>query len=148
MSGVWFLVRQRTPVMVPASCGVYSGAEPSGLSGSVAMLRSCVSARPAGAFCAAACVTPESAASAPADSCKDSRREICMAILLHADIVEAGVGRGGEISPFRSPRASKLRETCARLARDLRPPRTRLDGAVTDADALRSIRSAGRRLCL
>src|SRR5262245_48641929 len=80
MSGVWFLVRQSTPVMVPASCGVYSGAEPSAFSGSDEMLRSGVSARPAGAVCAAACETasPETEANAPADNCMDSRRVICM----------------------------------------------------------------------
>src|SRR6478672_10391822 len=87
MSGVWFLVRQSTPVMVPASCGVYSGAEPSGLSGSDEMLRSWVSAKPAGAVCAAACETasPENEANAPADNWMDSRRVICMSHLLHAD---------------------------------------------------------------
>src|SRR6266571_4466577 len=87
MSGVWFLVRQSTPVMVPASCGIYSGAEPSGLSGSDEILRNGVSAKPAGAVCAAACETasPENEASAPADNCMDSRREIFMGQLLHAD---------------------------------------------------------------
>src|SRR6266704_4974086 len=87
MSGVWFLVGQSTPVIVPASCGMYSGAEPSGLSGSDEMLRNGVSAKPAGAVCAVAWDTPsaENEASAPADNCMVSRREIFIGQFLHAD---------------------------------------------------------------
>jgi hypothetical protein len=50
-------------------------------------LRSWVSAKPAGAVCAAACETasPENDANAPADNCMDSRREIFMGQFLHAD---------------------------------------------------------------
>src|SRR5258705_11403833 len=93
MSGVWFLVRQSTPVMVPASCGVYSGAEPSGLSGSRAMLRSGVSAKPAGAgapWAAASDIRSaesDNPAIAVAESCMVSRRVMFIGHVLLADIV-------------------------------------------------------------
>src|SRR5215468_9686701 len=80
MSGVWFLVRQSTPVMVPASCGEYSGADPSGLSGSLEILRNSVSRRPPGLVCAVASDirSPDSdnPASAPAEIRMLSRRDI------------------------------------------------------------------------
>src|SRR5262245_50811038 len=69
--------------MVPASCGIYSGAEPSGLRGSLAMLRNGVSTRRSGvawAAWAAASDAGNEASDAPAraaaESCMVSRREI------------------------------------------------------------------------
>src|SRR5262249_3660830 len=110
-----------TPVMVPASCGVYSGAEPSGLSGSDEMLRNGVSARPAGAFCAAGSEAPsaESEASAPADSCMDLRRVICMSHLLHADsllqcgsVVEEKLAHFAAIGPATYHQLARLTPCC------------------------------------
>src|SRR6266566_5113941 len=86
-----------TPVIGPASCGMCSGAEPSGLSGSGDMARSLVSTRESGCGAAAAWpaaledlrVVKDKAASAVAESCMVSRRDMFMAGLL-ADIPEQG----------------------------------------------------------
>src|SRR5436190_21365343 len=86
MSGVWFLVRQSTPVIVPASCGEYSGAEPSGLRGSLEILRNSVSTRLPGVSCATPSAVgsadSENPASAVAESCMVRRRDIFIARLL------------------------------------------------------------------
>src|SRR5262249_46537217 len=83
----WFFVRHSTPVIAPASWGVYSTADPSGLSGSVEMLRSCVSTNPSG--CGPACAVPalglsaasDNPASVAAENCMVSRRDIFVALI-------------------------------------------------------------------
>src|SRR6516225_6216549 len=87
MSGVWFLVRQSTPVMLPASPGGCSGAEPSALSGSGEILRSSASARPpgAGVACAAASVVWSAESDIPASAAAEiwivSRRDIVVGFI-------------------------------------------------------------------
>src|SRR5258706_6574760 len=89
MSGVP-LDFHNTPVIGPASCGICSGAEPSGFNGNGDMVRSLVSTRESGCGAAAAwaaavdglMAVKDNAASAVAESCMVSRRDMFMAGLL------------------------------------------------------------------
>src|SRR5712671_5565003 len=85
-----------TPVIGPASWGMCSGAEPSGFRGRAEMVRSLVSTSESGCGAAAAwaaaadlMAVKDKAASAVAESCMVSRRDMFMAGLL-ADIPERG----------------------------------------------------------
>src|SRR5262249_50394235 len=93
MSGVWFLVRQSTPVMVPASCGEYSGAEPSGLSGSLEILRNSVSARP-GPVCAVASDIRSPASDKPASALAVIRMLSRRDIFIWSPRLAVGVSQG------------------------------------------------------